>query len=115
MNADEGVTVAQVDPVTADKLMADLTVLVADVEQLLKITASQTGERVARVRAKAEESLNVARARVAELQEVALIRSRAAGRATDAYVHANPWQAVAIGAVAGLVLALMLGRGTDRD
>jgi ElaB/YqjD/DUF883 family membrane-anchored ribosome-binding protein len=115
MNANEDVTVATVDPVIADKLMADLRMLVADMEQLLKITASQTGERVARVRAKAEESLNIARARVADLQEAALAKSQAVARATDAYVHTNPWQAVAVGAVAGLVLALILGRGADRD
>jgi ElaB/YqjD/DUF883 family membrane-anchored ribosome-binding protein len=115
MNANEDVTVATVNPAIGDKLMADLRMLVADMEQLLKITASQTGERVARVRAKAEESLNVARARVVDLQDAALAKSRAAGRATDAYVHANPWQAVAIGAVAGLVFALILGRGADRD
>jgi len=115
MNANEAVTATQVDPVTVDKLKADLRVLAADMEQLLKVTASQTGERVAQVRAKAEESLKVARARAAELQDVALAKSRAAGLATDAYVHDNPWQAVAIGAFAGLMLGLMLTRGAGRD
>ena len=115
MNANESVTVAQGDPVTVDKLMADFRVLAADMEQLLKITANQTGERVAQVRAKAEESLKVARARVADMQDVALAKTREAGRATDAYVRANPWQVLAIGAFAGLVFGLMLNRGGDSD
>ncbi len=89
--------------------------LAADMEQLLKATASQTGERVAQVRAKAEQSLQAAKVRVAELQQVAMAKTRVAGRATDAYVHANPWQALAIGAFAGLVFGLMLGRSADAE
>jgi len=103
------------DPVTIEKLKADLRVLGADMEQLLKATASQTGQHVAQVRAKAEASLKLAMARVAELQDVALAKSREAGRATDEYVRANPWQVLAIGAFAGLVLGLMLARGRDSD
>ena len=115
MNAEERVTDVEGDRVTVDKLKADLRVLAADMEQLLKATASQTGQQVARVRAKAEESLQAAKARLAVLQGVALAKTRAAGRATDDYVHANPWQAMAIGAVAGFVLGLLLGRGGDSD
>ena len=111
----EGVMDTEGDPVTIEKLKTDLRVLAADMEQLLKATASQTGQQVAQVRAKAEESLKLAMARVAELQDVALVKSRAAGRATDEYVRANPWQVLAIGAFAGLVLGLMLTRGRDSD
>ena len=115
MNANELVTSQTGTPVTADKLIADLRILVIDVEQLLKLTASQTGERVAQVRAKAEESLQVAKVRIAELQAEAVAKARAAGRATDAYVRANPWQSVAIGAFAGIALGLMLSRGSDGE
>ena len=115
MNAEERVTDVEGDRVTVDKLKADLRVLAVDMEQLLKATATQTGQQVARARAKAEESLQAAKARLAVLQGVALAKTRAAGRATDDYVHANPWQAMAIGAVAGFVLGLLLGRGGDSD
>ena len=94
-----------------DKLMADLKVLATDLEHLLKVTASQTGQQVAQVRAKAEESLLAVRARAADLQDVALAKSRAAGRATDDYVRANPWQVAAICGAAGLVVGLLLARG----
>jgi ElaB/YqjD/DUF883 family membrane-anchored ribosome-binding protein len=115
MNVEERVTNVEGDRVTVDKLKADLRVLAADMEQLLKATASQTGQQVARVRAKAEESLKAAQARLTVLQGVALAKTRAAGRATDDYVHANPWQAMAIGAVCGFVLGLLLARGGDSD
>jgi ElaB/YqjD/DUF883 family membrane-anchored ribosome-binding protein len=58
---------AQGDRITSDKLKADLRVLAADMEQLLRATAGQTGQHVAQVRARAEESLHAARARVARL------------------------------------------------
>ena len=108
-------TDAETDRVTTDKLMADLRVLAADMEQLLKVTASQTGQHVAQVRAKAEESLKAAKARAADLQRVALAKTQAAGRATDDYVRANPWQAIAVCAVAGIVLGFVLARGADSD
>ena len=108
-------TDAEGDRVTTDKVMADFRVLAADLEQLLKATASQTGQHVAQVRAKAEESLKAARARVAALQDVALAKTRAAGRVADDYVRANPWQVMAICAVAGLVLGLLLARDRDSD
>ena len=82
-------------------------------EELLKATASQTGQQVAQVRAKAEESLSAVKARVADLQQVALAKTRVVGRATDDYAHANPWQVMAIGALAGLVLGFVLTRGGD--
>ena len=113
MNAREWIAGAAGDPVTTDKLMADLRVLAADMEQLLKATAGQTGQQVAQVRARAEESLTAVRARVAGLQQAAMAKTRGAGRAADDYAHANPWQVMVIAAVAGLVLGFVLTRGGD--
>ena len=115
MNARELATGAEGDRVTTDKLMADLRVLAADTEQLLKATADQTGQQVAQVRAKVEESLRATKARVADLQDAAVARTRAAGRATDDYVRANPWRVMAICAVAGLALGFLLALGGDSD
>ena len=43
-------------------------------------------------------------------EEVLIEKTRAAARATDDYVHENPWQAVGIGAGVGFLLGLVLGR-----
>ena len=56
-------TTAEMEQVTRAKLMEDLRTVFVDVEELLKATASQTGERITAARAKAEESLEVAKAR----------------------------------------------------
>jgi len=93
-----------------DQLIADFKVVIADAEALLKATANQGGEAVAAVRAKAEESLVVAKAKIADAQDALLERTRAAARATDDYVHDNPWRAVGVAAGLGLVVGLLIGR-----
>lgn len=93
-----------------NQLIADFKVVIADAEALLKATANQGGEAVAAVRAKAEESLVVAKAKIADAQDALLERTRAAARATDDYVHDNPWRAVGVAAGVGLVVGLLIGR-----
>jgi ElaB/YqjD/DUF883 family membrane-anchored ribosome-binding protein len=98
------------DEVTSEQLITDFKVVVADAEALLKATANQGGEKLAEVRAKAEESLRVVKARMAEAQAALLAKTKAAAKATDAYVHENPWKAVGVAAGVGLVIGLLIGR-----
>lgn len=98
------------DDVTKEQLIADFKVVVADAEALLKATANQGGEKLAEVRAKAEESLRVVKDRMADAQEALLLKTKAAAKATDAYVHENPWKAVGAAAGVGLVIGLLIGR-----
>lgn len=98
------------DEVTKEQLLADFKVVVADAEALLKATANQGGDKVAEVRAKVEESLRAVKARMAEMQATMLAKTKAAAKATDAYVHENPWKAVGIAAGVGLVVGLLIGR-----
>jgi ElaB/YqjD/DUF883 family membrane-anchored ribosome-binding protein len=96
--------------VTKQQLIDDFKVVVADAEALLKATANQSGEKLAEVRAKAEESLRIAKDKMAEAQAALLLKTKAAARATDAYVHENPWRAVGAAAGVGLVIGLLIGR-----
>jgi ElaB/YqjD/DUF883 family membrane-anchored ribosome-binding protein len=115
MKAGEWTTEANGDQASMDKLTSDLRTLGTDVERLLKSTAGRGGQRVAQVRATAEESLNAVRTRLADLQVHALAKTRAAGRATDTYVRDNPWQVMAISAFTGLALGLLLARSDDTN
>lgn len=98
------------DEVSKEQLIADFKVVVADAEALLQATANQGGEKLAEVRAKAEESLRVVKARMLEAQEALLAKTRAAAKATDVYVHENPWNAVGVAAGLGLLLGFLIGR-----
>ena len=98
------------DAVTKEQLIADLNAVVVDAEALLKATAGQGGEALAAVRAKAEASLGIAKAKLSDAQAALLARTRAAARATDEYVHVHPWQAIGIGTAVGMVIGLLIGR-----
>ncbi len=103
-------TIEQAAGKSMEKLSNDFKVVVADTEALLKETANQGGEKLAEVRAKAEESLGVVKARMAETQAALLVKTKEAAKATDTYVHENPWQAAGIAAGVGLMIGLLIGR-----
>jgi ElaB/YqjD/DUF883 family membrane-anchored ribosome-binding protein len=98
------------ETVTTDKLVEDLKTVVRDAEELLRATAGQTGEKIESVRARAQESLRSAKARLAEAGAEIEGRARAAAKSADAYVHENPWTAVAIAAGIGFLAGLLSRR-----
>ena len=93
-----------------ERLVTDIRAVIADAEEILLATADQTGEKIAVLRARIKERLLDARIRLDAAEEVLIEKTRAAARATDDYVHENPWQAVGIGAGVGFLLGLVLGR-----
>ncbi|MDC8785367.1 DUF883 family protein [Roseateles koreensis] len=93
-----------------DRLMNDLHAVVAEAESLLRATAGSSGEGASELRAKVQASLDKARRNLADLQDAAVERARAAGRATDAYVHDNPWQSIGLAAGVGLLLGMLISR-----
>lgn len=92
------------------KLMQDLRAVVSDTEDLLKATAGDLSEQAARARARTEESLRNLRERMLKAERDMMVRARAAARATDQYVHENPWPAVGVAAGIGFVLGLLVSR-----
>jgi len=103
-------TEPKMEQVTTDKLKEDLRTVKADMEELLKATASQTRERIAAARVKAGESLRLAQARLAEAQAAVVAKTKVGVKITDDYVRANPWNAVGIAAAFGFVLGMLLAR-----
>jgi ElaB/YqjD/DUF883 family membrane-anchored ribosome-binding protein len=92
------------------QLVSDMKSAIADAEDMLHATADQTGDKVAGMRARIQERLKGARVRLAEAEASLMAKTRAAARATDAYVHESPWTAIGIAAGVGLVLGVILGR-----
>jgi len=93
-----------------DKLVTDLRGVVADAEELLHETANVSGEKMSELRARLRERLMTARHKLAQAEEAAVERAKAAARVTDDYVHDHPWRAVGAGAAVGLILGLLIGR-----
>jgi len=100
----------EINTVQRDRLMADLHSVVAEAESLLRATAGSAGEGASELRAKVQDSLDRAKRNLADLQDAALEKAKAAGRATDAYVHENPWQSIGVAAGVGLLLGMLIAR-----
>ncbi|OGA18182.1 MAG: hypothetical protein A3I63_04925 [Betaproteobacteria bacterium RIFCSPLOWO2_02_FULL_66_14] len=96
--------------VSKDKLVADLKIVVADAEELLRATASQAGEKVAAARERIQASLASARVKLVDAERVIVDRTRLAAKATDEYVRENPWKAVGVAAGVGFLLGLLINR-----
>jgi len=96
--------------VTREKLVADMRIVLADTEQLLKDVIGQSGEKLAALRPRIEEDIRNAKARIAELERYATEQARAAAQATDAYAHEHPWKVAGFTALLGVAVGLLIGR-----
>lgn len=99
------------DEVTKERLVQDLRIVVSDAEELLRATASQAGEKVSAARERIQENLAAAKERLIEAQHQVAEKTKAAAKATDEYVHENPWKAVGIAAGVGLIIGMLISRG----
>ena len=93
-----------------DKLIADLQLVLADAEALLAATAGDASSTVAELRGRVQATLSNAKSSLIEAQDAVVDKAKAAAKATDVYVHDNPWKSVSIAAGAGLLIGLLLGR-----
>ncbi len=87
----------------AEKLTQDVKVLATDLQELLKASASQTGEKIAAVRTRVEHA-------VASARDTAVVQARLAAGTTDRYVRQNPWETAGIAALAGAIVGFLIGR-----
>jgi ElaB/YqjD/DUF883 family membrane-anchored ribosome-binding protein len=91
----------------SERFVSDVKVLVADVEELVKATAAQTGEKIAAARARVQTAL-------VDAKDTVALHTKQAVEVTDRYVHENPWKAVGISAGVsagiGLLIGLVIGR-----
>lgn len=93
-----------------DKLVADLQRVIADAEELMQATSHQTEDKIVALRERIGENLREARHKLADAEDALLERGREMARATDEYVHENPWPAIGAAAGVGLVIGLLVGR-----
>jgi ElaB/YqjD/DUF883 family membrane-anchored ribosome-binding protein len=95
-------------------LVDDLHQVLSDMEELVRAVATDSKEKVASVKPRAEAAILRARARIADL-EGALATGAAHGlHAADTYAHTNPWQtagfAAGLGAAIGAILGALIAR-----
>ena len=100
----------QMSVANKEKLVSDLKVVISDTEELLRATAGAAGDKVGELRERLGVRLRDAKERVLDLEAALLRIAQAAARATDDFVHEEPWKAVGVAAALGLALGVLIGR-----
>jgi ElaB/YqjD/DUF883 family membrane-anchored ribosome-binding protein len=103
-------TMSDMSDVTKDKLIADVKLVIADTEELLRATAGQAGDKIADIRARTQDRLAAAKIKLAEAEAVVVDKAKQVGRVADDYVHDNPWRSVGVAAGFGFIVGLLIGR-----
>jgi ElaB/YqjD/DUF883 family membrane-anchored ribosome-binding protein len=100
--------------VTREKLTSDFKALIGDVEELLKSTSSQAGERMVDLRQRLGKKLEEGKTVLSE-QKNAFREKAEEGRASvEAYLREKPWITVGIAAGIGVLLGSLLRRHNGR-
>jgi ElaB/YqjD/DUF883 family membrane-anchored ribosome-binding protein len=92
------------------KLINDLNQGIADSEEMLKLTADEVSAGAVQLRERVRQRMDQAKAELRHLQQVTVEKAKAAGHATDEFVHENPWKSIGIAAGVGLVVGLLISR-----
>ncbi len=96
--------------ISKEKLINDLHQGIADSEEMLKLTADEVSAGAVQLRERVRERMNKAKAELIHLQQLTVEKAKAAGHATDEFVHENPWKSIGIAAGVGLVVGLLISR-----
>jgi ElaB/YqjD/DUF883 family membrane-anchored ribosome-binding protein len=92
------------------KIVEDLSVLLTDSEEMLRLVAQLSGEGVDALRERLRAHVDTLQAALADAQGAAQRGYRSATLQTERYVRQNPWQALGIAVGAGFVFGLLVAR-----
>jgi ElaB/YqjD/DUF883 family membrane-anchored ribosome-binding protein len=98
----------------ANEASEDLNHIIAQAEDLLRQLGEDSGAAAEAVRERVTQTLNQAKARLAATAVEAEEVVDSIAQRTDRYVRANPWQSLAIAAVLGGAITLLISRATRK-
>jgi ElaB/YqjD/DUF883 family membrane-anchored ribosome-binding protein len=87
----------------------DLGTLAEDARALMVATADVAGEKVEQARERLAAALESAKEMAGDVRDKAM----EGAKATDKAVRENPYKAIAIGAIAGVLVGFLVGRRTS--
>ena len=91
----------------SDSVVVELSRIVSQAEELLKTLGEEGGAAAEAVRQRVVRTVNQAKVKLADAGTRARGAANDAAKATDRYVHDNPWKSIAYGAAAGAVVAIL--------
>ena len=79
-------------------------------QDLLANAADATSEQASNIRSRVSALLDVAKSKLADLQDDAMDQAKVAAEATDEYVRANPWQVIGVTAAVAFLAGIWVSR-----
>jgi ElaB/YqjD/DUF883 family membrane-anchored ribosome-binding protein len=90
----------------------EFTNVLADAEDLLKATTAITGEDLARIRAQLAKGVAAAKQSIEDMGGAVADSARKTAKATDTYVHEQPWKVIGASAAVAFLLGMLIARRT---
>jgi len=97
-----------------DPAVEELNRIVDQAESLLRSLGQEGGEAAEAVRQRVTQTLNQAKAKLAATASDAEAVAASLADRADSYVRANPWQSIAIAALLGSVVTLLVSKTLKR-
>jgi ElaB/YqjD/DUF883 family membrane-anchored ribosome-binding protein len=89
-----------------ERLAGELRAAMSDVEDVMKATAGQTGEKAAEVRSRLAAALESAKAACQRLED----KTVAAAKATDRVIREHPYESIGVAFGLGLLIGVLVTR-----
>lgn len=106
----DGTPVATAVATAGAAVSREFTNVLADAEDLIKATTSLTGEDLVRVRAQLAKGVAAARQSLQDMGGAVADSARKTAKATDAYVHEQPWKVIGASAAVAFLLGMLIAR-----
>lgn len=88
----------------------ELDKILVEARTLLNSAGEDAADQAGAVTARLKNALNQAQDRLNAFGTDVGDRARKTAKATDEYVHTNPWQAIGVGAAVGIVIGALAAR-----
>lgn len=93
-----------------EKLLSDVRSVLSNTEELIASAGEEGGAKAQELRSKLSANLKLAKERLLDAEKIAVVKAKAAAKATDQYVHENPWKSIGIAAAVAFLLGLLVSR-----
>lgn len=93
-----------------EQLLDEVRSVLNNTEELLASAGDNGSEKARELNLKLQNNLKLAKSRLLDAEKVARGRAKEAAKATDHYVHENPWKAIGITAAVAFLLGLLVSR-----
>lgn len=93
-----------------EKLVADIKMVMGELDELVRDSASEVGDEFIELQGKLREQVDVARETLKDLEGKVAKRARSVAVAGDEYVRGHTWTSIGIATGVGVVIGLLLNR-----